>query len=284
MEKSVVPIEGIYNEEASQKFLEFRELSDIKQLKSGFYSHLFKIFPKLEHSQGSGKIADFGCGAGNLTRFLASKLPQANQIVGIDGSATFIEKCLENLSADPSIPPRAKSRVRYICGDLTDEHLRILDPAEVKFDYVISQCVLHHFPTYEQLTGCLKLAFKNLDVGGHMLIELTTLQHLCLHYEKTKLGHNSETWKKEMVAKLGHAESTKSAVEIDYLVGELGCVFNSFYWPDLVVIGALKSVGFQEARRLNQEQWEIDATPGSDGKRLESGDTDRHRLFLATKN
>src|ERR1700722_10140946 len=56
-------------------------------------------------------VYDLGCGAGNVTRFIAERWPQA-RIVGLDGSAEMLAKAKGCLAGDGG----AESRSRHLAA------------------------------------------------------------------------------------------------------------------------------------------------------------------------
>jgi SAM-dependent methyltransferase len=83
-----------------------------------------------------GAALDFGCGAGRLTRALASSFAS---VVGVDISTTMLDLARENT---------VERNVRYVLNDLP--HLGVLDPA--RFDFVHTSITLQHMAPRFALT------------------------------------------------------------------------------------------------------------------------------------
>jgi SAM-dependent methyltransferase len=84
------------------------------------------------------RIADLGCGPGNVTFRIAAALPAA-EVVGIDGAAAMLAIAAERL------PPTAADadRLRFLHLDLADGALA-RQPLAGSFSAVVSNSVLHH--------------------------------------------------------------------------------------------------------------------------------------------
>jgi len=81
-------------------------------------------------------IVDLGCGAGNVTRLIGGRFPDAS-IVGVDGSAAMLAKARETTAGDP--------RFSFIEADLA----AWMPQAPV--DLVYSNAALHWLPDHERL-------------------------------------------------------------------------------------------------------------------------------------
>ena len=81
-------------------------------------------------------VVDLGCGAGNVTRLLAARWPDA-QVVGVDNSDAMLARARE--------AARDLSRVRFEAGDLA-----AWSPA-APADVVFSNAALHWLPDHERL-------------------------------------------------------------------------------------------------------------------------------------
>ena len=79
------------------------------------------------------RIVDLGCGPGNITTRLASRLPKA-QLVGIDGAAHMLAHAMERVARD------ALHGVRLVQATLPLD----ASPDGQPFDVVLSNSLLHH--------------------------------------------------------------------------------------------------------------------------------------------
>ncbi|MEO6564916.1 MAG: methyltransferase domain-containing protein, partial [Casimicrobiaceae bacterium] len=81
-------------------------------------------------------VVDLGCGAGNVTRLLGDRWPQAS-IVGVDNSATMLARARETVADLPN--------VAFVSGELDAWQ----PPAPV--DLVYSNAALHWLPDHPTL-------------------------------------------------------------------------------------------------------------------------------------
>ena len=96
-------------------------------------------------------VYDLGCGAGNVTRLLAQRWPQA-AITGVDDSAAMLAK-----AADES------TGVRWVLQSLA--HWRADEPADV----IYSNAALHWLPGHAQLFPAL---LAQLAPGGVLAVQM----------------------------------------------------------------------------------------------------------------
>lgn len=102
------------------------------------------------HLRGDETVLDAGCGTGALTALLLERLPHG-RVIGVDGSASMIERAHETLGAD--------SRVELRVGDLLDLEL------ESAVDAVFSNATFHWILEHERLFARLHAALRP---GGHL--------------------------------------------------------------------------------------------------------------------
>ena len=102
----------------------------------------------------TGAIYDLGCGAGNVTRILAERFPQAEAIVGVDSSEDMLAKARTQTS-DP--------RVSFAEGDLA--HFQPGKPPAVLFSNAAYHWIEGHIDLFP---GLLKL----LPSGGQLAIQM----------------------------------------------------------------------------------------------------------------
>lgn len=101
-----------------------------------------------------GRVLEVGCGTGNITQFLAGS---ADQVVGIDPVARFIDRFRERFTGSASVTAR-----RCTLAELTP-------PTEdvARFDTVVSCNVFEHIDDH---VGALRQAAAHLRPGGKAVI------------------------------------------------------------------------------------------------------------------
>jgi trans-aconitate 2-methyltransferase len=115
------------------------------------------------------RVVDLGCGAGNVTRFLRERWPQAD-LVGVDSSAEMLD---EARALEGKV-----HRLRFVQGELAS-----FTPAE-RPDLIVSNAALHwvddHEPLLDRLAARLApggtLAVQlpaNFDAASHVLLRET---------------------------------------------------------------------------------------------------------------
>ncbi len=110
------------------------------------------------------RVADLGCGPGNLTALLAARWPDA-EIEGVDASAAMIGRAQEH----------ATDRLRFVVGDL--RAWRPAEPLDVLVSNATLQWVPDHRDILSRLVGFVKpggwFAFQvpgNFDQPSHRLL------------------------------------------------------------------------------------------------------------------
>ena len=96
-------------------------------------------------------VGDLGCGSGHLTALLA---PFVRRVIGVDGSASMLERARQRLDGVPGIELRL--------GDL-----EALPIADAELDAAIVSLVLHHAPDPRLV---LAEAYRALRAGGRLLV------------------------------------------------------------------------------------------------------------------
>jgi trans-aconitate 2-methyltransferase len=111
-------------------------------------------------------IYDLGCGAGNITRILAERFPQAAAVVGVDSSEEMLAKA-RTQTADP--------RVSFTKGDLTQ--FKTGQPPGILYSNAAYQWVEGHIDLFPGLVNLLpsggQLAIqmpRNHDAPSHALM------------------------------------------------------------------------------------------------------------------
>lgn len=126
-------------------------------------------------------VVDLGCGAGNVTRLLGERWPQA-RIVGVDNSATMLAKARAALAGD--------DRYTFIEADL--DAWQPDEPADV----VYSNAALHWLDAHATL---FPRVAQMVNVGGTLAVQVPDNNRAPSHTTSIELAR-SERWR----AKLAH--------------------------------------------------------------------------------
>lgn len=108
----------------------------------------------LVHRKPRMRVADLGCGTGNLTEKLAQALPEAD-VLGMDSSAAMLQTAVE----------RARPGLRF--ADARIEDFAAAGTAE--YDLVFSHAALHWVPDHAHLIPRL---MTRLKPGGQLAVQL----------------------------------------------------------------------------------------------------------------
>ncbi|WP_339756560.1 class I SAM-dependent methyltransferase [Algoriphagus aquimarinus] len=103
-------------------------------------------------------ILDVGCGAGNYSLMMLSKLPALNCTL-VDLSGKMLEKAVERVSEETS------GKVSAFQGDIRDVFL-----PEASFDIILAGAVLHHLREDEDWERTFTKLFALLKPGGCLMI------------------------------------------------------------------------------------------------------------------
>ena len=103
-------------------------------------------------------LLDVGCGAGNYSLMMLSKVADLNCTL-VDLSGKMLEKAMERVSAE------TKGDVSIFQGDIRD----ILLP-ERNYDIILCGAVLHHLREDEDWKKTYKKLFKLLKPGGCLMV------------------------------------------------------------------------------------------------------------------
>lgn len=106
--------------------------ADFEEANSLFTEYFLRRFDDLA---ASGRLADLGCGPGDITIRLARALPGWNA-TGLDAGENMLRRARERLAREPD-PPRVTFRQAY----LPDSTLSLRS-----WDAVVSNSLLHHLP------------------------------------------------------------------------------------------------------------------------------------------
>ncbi|MEU2285984.1 trans-aconitate 2-methyltransferase [Streptomyces sp. NPDC013178] len=168
------------------------------------FTDLLARIPDLpaEPSTGSPRIADLGCGPGNVTTLLADRWPTA-RITGYDNS----EQMLTEAQA------HAGAHLDFAYADLTT-----WTPAET-YDLIVSNAALHWVPGH---LDAFPAWLDGLAPGGTFAFQVPHNIHAPLHALLRDLG-NTPRWKDRLAAVLRHEDSVHApGVYLDHLA-RLGC-------------------------------------------------------------
>ena len=103
-------------------------------------------------------VLDIGCGAGNYTLKMLSKLPHLNCTL-VDLSQPMLNKALERVSA------QTNQTVKIVQGDIRDVNLK-----DNQYDIILAGAVLHHLRDDNDWTTTFKKLYKLLKPGGCLMI------------------------------------------------------------------------------------------------------------------
>ncbi|SFT67189.1 tRNA (cmo5U34)-methyltransferase [Algoriphagus locisalis] len=108
--------------------------------------------------QNAESILDVGCGAGNYSLMMLSKIPDLNCTL-LDLSGKMLEKAMERVSAETS------GNVSIFQSDIRD----VLLP-DASFDIILAGAVLHHLRDDIDWESTFTKLFKLLKPGGCLMI------------------------------------------------------------------------------------------------------------------
>jgi len=111
-----------------------------------------RLVPKAEH------LLDVGCGAGNYTLMMLSKMNNLNCTL-IDLSKPMLDKAFERVSQETN------KKVKTIQGDI-----REVDLNENHFDIILAGAVLHHLRDDSDWEFTFRKLFRLLKPGGCLMI------------------------------------------------------------------------------------------------------------------
>lgn len=124
----------------------------------------------------ASQLLDIGCGAGNYTLKMLSRLPGLNCTL-VDLSQPMLSRALQR------IRPITSGTVTAVKGDI-----RELNLGEHQFDIILAGAVLHHLRSDGEWEDCFRKFFLALKPGGCLMIADLVAQEI------TEL--NSLTWEK----------------------------------------------------------------------------------------
>jgi tRNA (cmo5U34)-methyltransferase len=111
-----------------------------------------RIVPNAEY------LLDIGCGAGNFTLMMLSKIPYLDCTL-VDLSKHMLDKALERVSQE------TKNRVTVLHGDMRNVPL-----TENHFDIILAGAVLHHLRDDKDWETTFEKLYRLLKPGGCLMI------------------------------------------------------------------------------------------------------------------
>lgn len=117
---------------------------------------MYKEYVERIEWQGCEKVLEFGCGTGNLSRFIIRKINNGGHLTCLDISKLSIRILKWIL--------RKHDNVQYCLGDI-----REIDIEDNEYDKVIIHYMLHDIPENERQSVTDKLSEK-IKVGGKLYI------------------------------------------------------------------------------------------------------------------
>ncbi|MFH7012946.1 class I SAM-dependent methyltransferase [Flavobacterium sp. FlaQc-52] len=171
-------------------------------------------------------ILDIGCGAGNYTLMMLSKIPNLNATL-VDLSQPMLDKALERVSKETS------GKVEILHGDIREVAL-----AEEQFDIILAGAVLHHLRDDQDWETTFSKLFRLLKPGGCLMISDLITQDTALL--------NEYTWERygDYLEGIGGAEYRQKV--LDYVEKE-DSPRSMNYQLDL-----MKEVGFSKVEILHK--------------------------------
>ena len=103
-------------------------------------------------------VLDIGCGAGNYTLKMLTKIPNLNCTL-VDLSQPMLEKALERVSKETN------SAINIVQGDIRDVEL-----PENHYDIILAGAVLHHLREDQDWVATFTKLFNLLKKGGCLMI------------------------------------------------------------------------------------------------------------------
>lgn len=103
-------------------------------------------------SMAGGKIADLGCGEGTLTNYIYSIVRNEGKVVGVDIDEGMIAKASKEYKG-----------ITFINSDVLDW----LRNTEEKYDFIVSNAMLHWLKSYDKLNDYFQYSYNILIDGGY---------------------------------------------------------------------------------------------------------------------
>ncbi len=163
------------------------------------------------------RIFDLGCGAGNITRLLASRWPRA-RVTGVDSSAAMLARARAN---DDAI----RDAIRWV-----QEDIAAWAPRET-VDLIVSNAALHWLDAHDALFPRL---IRCLNAGGELAVQMPRNFHAPSHRAIAETATN-QRWKDRLLPLLReppvHAPDFYIA-KLSALTSVLD-VWETTYWHEL---------------------------------------------------
>jgi len=123
-------------------------------------------------------LLDIGCGAGNYTLMMLTKIPDLNCTL-VDLSKPMLEKAFERVSQ------KTKNQVTILQGDIREVNMN-----ENHFDIILAGAVLHHLRDDGDWETTFEKLFKLLKPGGCLMISdlITQDTELVIEYTWERYG------------------------------------------------------------------------------------------------
>ncbi|MFH6945075.1 MULTISPECIES: class I SAM-dependent methyltransferase [unclassified Flavobacterium] len=171
-------------------------------------------------------VLDIGCGAGNYTLMMLSKIPNLNATL-VDLSQPMLDKALERVSKETN------GKVEILHGDIREVAL-----PEEQFDIILAGAVLHHLRDDQDWETTFSKLFRLLKPGGCLMISDLITQDTALL--------NEYTWERygDYLEGIGGAEYRQKV--LDYVEKE-DSPRSMNYQLDL-----MKEVGFSKVEILHK--------------------------------
>lgn len=179
-----------------------------------------RIVPNAEN------LLDIGCGAGNYTLMMLSKLPDLHCTL-VDLSKPMLDKALERVSQ------KTNKTVEILQGDI-----RAIALKENHFDIILAGAVLHHLRDNQDWETTFKKLFKLLKPGGCLMISDLITQDTALL--------NNYTWERygDYLEEVGGKEYRSKVLEY---VAKEDSPRSMNYQLDL-----MKNIGFSSVEILHK--------------------------------
>jgi ArsR family transcriptional regulator len=150
-------------------------------LRADLFGSAFHLHALLGLLDPAWRVADLGCGTGQLTALVA---PHVRQVIGVDGSADMLHEARRRFDRQSNV-------------DLRLGTLEALPIDDGQVDIVLMALVLHHLPDPGR---ALKEAARVLHRGGRVLI-IDMLPHDRAEYQQ-QMGHVWLGFSEEQTTKL----------------------------------------------------------------------------------
>ena len=150
-------------------------------LRADLFGSAFHLHALLGLLDPAWRVADLGCGTGQLTALVA---PHVRQVIGVDGSADMLHEARRRFDRQSNV-------------DLRLGTLEALPIDDGQVDIVLMALVLHHLPDPGR---ALKEAARVLRRGGRVLI-IDMLPHDRAEYQQ-QMGHVWLGFSEEQTTKL----------------------------------------------------------------------------------